>query len=128
MLTNCLHERYQKIVLNEQTFSWELVKSGLPQESVPSPLFILIYINDFPHDLERNCKIFADDDSLFTKVLINISHTILNKDLGLINNWALQWKMQFNPDRNKQPSEPYFSKTFGNQKLPDLTFNKSNVA
>ena len=38
--------------------------------------------------------------------------------------------MQFNPDRNKQAKELYFSEKAGNQKSysPDLTFNKSNVA
>ena len=36
--------------------------------------------------------------------------------------------MQFNSDRNKQAQELYFSKTAGNQKSLDLTFNKSNVA
>ena len=36
--------------------------------------------------------------------------------------------MQFNPDRNKQAQELYFSKKNGNQKSLDLTFNKSNVA
>ena len=36
--------------------------------------------------------------------------------------------MQFNPDRNKQAQELYFSKNAGNQKSLDLTFNKSNVA
>ena len=51
-----------------------------------------------------------------------------NKDLELINNWAFQWKMQFNPDRNKQAQEIYFSKKAGNQKSLDLTFNSSNVA
>ena len=36
--------------------------------------------------------------------------------------------MQFNPDRNNQARELYFSKKAGNQKSLDLTFNKSNVA
>ena len=36
--------------------------------------------------------------------------------------------MQFNPDRNKQAQELYFSEKVGTQKLLDLTFNKSNVA
>ena len=36
--------------------------------------------------------------------------------------------MQFNPDRNKQAQELYFSKKSGNQKSRDVTFNKSNVA
>ena len=58
----------------------------------------------------------------------HVSCATLNKDLELINNWAFQWKMHVNPDRNKQAQELYFSKKPGNQKLLDLTFNKSSVA
>ena len=89
----------------------------------------MIYINDLSDNLESYCKIFADDTSLFYKVFDkHVSRATLNKDLELINNWAFQWKMQFNPDRNKQAQELYFSKKAGNQKSLDLTFNKSNVA
>ena len=129
LLTNYLHERYQRVLLNGQTSSWELVKSGVPQASVLGPLLFLIYINELPNNLKSNCKIFADDNSLFYKVFdIHVSRVTLNKDLELINSWTFQWKMQFNPDRNKQAQELYFSKKAGNQKLLDLTFNKSNVA
>ena len=129
LLTNYLYERYQSVVLNGQISSWELVKSAVPQGSVVGPLFFLIYINDLPDNLESNCKIFADDTSLFYKVFDkHVSRATLNKDLELINNWAFQWKMQFNPDRNKQVQELYFSKKAGNEKSLDLTFNKSNVA
>ena len=118
-----------RVVLNGQISSWELVKSGVPQGSVLDPLFFLIYINDLPDNLESNCKIFADDTSLFYKVFNkHVSRATLNKDLELINNLAFQWKMQFNPDRNKQAQEIYFSTKAGNQKSLDPTFNKSNVA
>ena len=50
---------------SEKEKSWELIKSGLPQGSVLGPLFFLIYINGLPDNLESNCKIFADDTSLF---------------------------------------------------------------
>ena len=33
----------------------------------------------------------------------------LNHDLELINQWAFQWKMAFNPDPNKQANEISFS-------------------
>ena len=93
LLTNYWRERYQRVLLNGQTFSWELVKSGVPQGSALGPIFFLIYINDLPDNLESNCKIFADDTSLFYKVFDkHVSRATLNKDLELINNWAFQWK------------------------------------
>ena len=65
LLTNYLHEQYQGVVLNGQTSSWELVKFGVPQGLVLGLLYILVYINDLPDNLESNYKVFADDTSLF---------------------------------------------------------------
>ena len=108
LLTNNLHERYQRVVLYEETSLWELVKSGVPQESVLGPLFFLICINDLTDNLESNCKISADDTSLFYKVLDkHVSPATLNKEL--INNQAFQWRIKFNPDQNEQANETYIS-------------------
>ena len=57
------------------------------------------------------CKIFTDDTSLFSKVYdIDIFAKQLNSDLEKISKWAFQWKMQFNPDLNKQANEVIFSR------------------
>ena len=54
----------------------------------------LIYINDLPDGITSICKIFADDTSLFTKVLdINESANKLNTDFKKITKWAHHWKM-----------------------------------
>ena len=46
----------------------------------------------------------------FQKVLdVNESTNKLNFDLEKISEWAFQWKMQFNPDPNKQANEVIFS-------------------
>ena len=34
----------------------------------------------------------------------------LNNDLQKVSGWAFQWKIQFNPDPNKQAQEVIFSK------------------
>ena len=39
-----------------------------------------------------------------------ISTSELNDDLQLINNWACQWELSFNPQPNKQAVEILFSK------------------
>ena len=63
------------------------------------------------HDnLTLNPKLYVDDRSLFS--VINGKHSSankLNQDLNIINNWAFQWKMSFNPDHSKQAQEVIFS-------------------
>ena len=84
--------------------------AGVPQDSVLGPLFFLIYINDLVDDLSSEAKLFADDTSLFT-ILYDEAITAdqLNRDLHIISDWAYQWKMQINPDKNKQAAQVIFS-------------------
>ena len=56
-----------------------------------------------------------------------ISATELNHDLDLINKWAFQWKMQFNPDPTKQAIEVLFSSKKSSVNHPNLYFNGSIV-
>ena len=110
LIKNYLHNKEQRVVLNGQTSAWRKIKAAVPQGSVLGPLLFLIYINDLPDGITSICKIFADDTSLFSKVLdVNKSVNELNSDLGRINQWAYQWKMQFNPDPKKQANEVIFS-------------------
>ena len=92
--------------------------SGIPQGSVLGPLLFLIYINDLPDGINSFYKIFADDTSLFSKVYdIHKSTSNLNDDLEKISYWAYQWKMQFNPDPNKQANEVTFSRKTNSNNL-----------
>ena len=129
LLGNYLENREQRVVLNGQTSEWKKINSGVPQGSVLGPLLFLIHINDLPDGLTSMCKIFADDTSLFSKVLdVNESAKTLNIDLEKINQWAFQWKMQFNPDPNKQANQVIFSRKMNNNLsyLP-VKFNGNNI-
>ena len=50
--------------------------------------------------------------------MFSVTHDIitsedkLNNDLAKINNWAFQWKMNFNPDPKKQAQEAIFSRNW----------------
>ena len=83
-----------KVVLNGQTSTWELVKSGVPQEFVIGPLMFLLYImindlqdkwftviNDLQDNIRSTCKTFADDTLFFPMFLI--------KALGKKMNWCM---------------------------------------
>ena len=48
---------------------------------------------------------------LFLKVFDkDKSQRDVSNGLSIISEWTFQWKMQFNPDPNKQANEVYFSK------------------
>ena len=78
--------------------------------------------------LNLNVKLFADDTMLFS--IVNdpvISANELNHDLKVINQWAYQWKMEFNPDPNKQATELLFSCKKNRPNHPPLFFNDTVV-
>ena len=98
------------------------------QGSILGRLFSLIYINDLLDDLTSNPKLFANDTSLFSAVQnINSATTNLNSDLGKISDWAFQWKINFNPDPNKQAQVVIFSRKINKINDPLLLFNKNLV-
>ena len=91
-------------------------------------MFFLIYINDLSNDLTLNPKLFADDTSLISGVQnINSTTTNLNSDLSKISDWAFQWKMNFNPDPNKQAQEVIFSRKISKINHPPLLCNQNLI-
>ena len=128
LIKDYLLNRKQRVVLNGQTSDWADVKAGVPQGSILGPLLFLVYINDLPEGLKNNAKLFADDTSIFSVVNdINVSCNQLNSDLSLINKWAFQWKMLFNPDPNKSATEVVFSHKLKHNIHPPVRFNNLPV-
>ena len=100
----------------------------MPQGSVLGPFFFLIYINDLVDNISSEAKLFANGTSLFTVVYdVDIAANKLNRDLEIISTWAYQWKMQFNPDKNKQAIQVIFSQRKDTPVYPSLFFNRSEV-
>ena len=63
---------------------------------------VFTYINDLATGLSSHTKLFVDDTSLFSVTdYINASANELNNYLAKDNNWAFQWKMNFNIDPSK---------------------------
>ena len=111
-----------------QCSSWADANVGVPQGSILGPLLFLIYINDLSDGLKSECKLFADDTSLFSVVNdINTSASDLNEDLEKIGNWSFKWKMNFNPDPNKQAQEIIFSRKKTASLHPAVYFDNKPV-
>ena len=128
MFSSYLSDRKQRVVLNGMTSDWAPLQSGVPQGSVLGPLLFLIFVNDLEDGIKSQIKFFADDTSLFSIVhdpLISASE--LNHDLAIINEWAKQWKMSFNPDPTKPAEEILFSVKRKSPTHPPLFFNGIEV-
>ena len=124
-----LRDRKQRLVLNGKNSVWRKINSCVPQGSVLGPVLFLIYINDLPDGIMSICKIFADDTSLFSKIIdTKNSQSTLNSDLEIIKNWPYQRKMQFNPDPKKQAKEVIFSRKSNRCIYPPVTFNNNIIA
>ena len=123
-----MSKRKQQVVLNGKYSSWNNIEAGVPQGSILGPLFFQIYINDLSYNLITNPKLFADDTSLFS--IAHDPNTIandLNNDLEKLNDWAYEWKMNFNPEPFKQAQEVFFSKKIKSQNHSCLHFNNNPV-
>jgi len=128
LLENYLKNRKQRVVINGSESDWGDIESGVPQGSVLGPLLFLIYINDLEDGIKSQVKFFADDTSLFSIVHDpSISATELNHDLNVVSQWALQWKMSFNPDPNKQAVQVIFSNKSSEKAHPLIYFNGIEV-
>ena len=83
----------------------------------------MICVNDLPNGPKSECKLFADDTSLFSVAHdLNTSTSDIKNDLKLISDWTFQWKMSFNPDPSKQVQE-IFSRKKMKSSHPSVRFN-----
>ena len=106
------------MLLNGQNSFLKGITSGAPQGSILEPLLLLIYINDQPGGLSSNCKLFADDPSIFSVVHdITISSSELNSDCAKISEWTFILTQRSQLKKQNLKPVPHPSLTFNNNSL-----------
>ena len=95
-LANFLTQRQMRVVIDGQLSSEASVDSGVPQDTVLSPLLFLCNINDLPIAVWSQVCLFADDCLLYREIHSHQDHIILQQDLQQLEIWAGQWGMKFN--------------------------------
>ena len=127
LIIGFLSNRKQQVKLNGKYSSWTNVEVGIPEGSILGPLFFLIYINDLSDNLIINPELFANDTFLFSIVHdSNATANDLNNDVAKMNDWAYQWKTNFNPDPSKQAQE-VLSRKVKSQNYPCLHFDNNPI-
>ena len=98
-LTQFLTTRTQRVVVDGEQSDWVKVRSGVPQGTVLGPLLFLLYINDLPHNIKSQVRLFADDCVMYNTINNdNDSHT-LQQDLHTLTQWQDNWQLKFNLDK-----------------------------
>ena len=98
-ITDFLLGRQQSMVINHSRFSWQPVKSGIPQGSVLGPVLYLIYINTMPGKIASKIYPFADDAKLYRQIEDKSDVTRIHEDLQSLETWSGQSLLSFSNDK-----------------------------
>jgi len=100
-----LCDRRQCVTSGNQTSSWRIVRTGVPQGSVLGPLLFTMYVNDISSVL-RHCKyhMYADDLQLYIHTRpgsLNDAIHKVNEDLDLILTWTRKVGLALNAEKSQ---------------------------
>ena len=95
-LTCFVTKRTQPVALEEIKSEEVIVKSGVPQGTVLSPLLFLVFINDIHENVSSQLHLFADDCILYSEVINIEDCNNLQRDVSSICDWESEWQLEFN--------------------------------
>ena len=102
-LMNYLSGREQCVTIGNAKSSVKQVLSGVPQGSILGPILFVLFINDMPEGLSSGTELalYADDTKIWRTIHSELDHELLQKDVTYLNNWAINNKMNFHPQKCK---------------------------
>ena len=98
-ISSFLKGRRQRVVLDGVMSSEVPVVSGVPQGSVLGPILFLAYINDLPHGLSSDIRLFADDTVICREIKSDADGVALQEDLERLEAWSRKWLLKFHPNK-----------------------------
>jgi len=104
-LTDYLHDRSLKVVLNGRSSGVKSINAGVPQGSILGPLLFLIFIDDISDNLNNQSILYADDSTIMafikSKGERKTAAESLNHDLKETEIWADTWNVLFGAEKCK---------------------------
>ena len=71
----------------------------MPQGTVLGPLLFLAFINDLPHHVHSQIRLFADDCLLYRPICDVSDSVALQRDLSPLESWSETWGLRFNAQK-----------------------------
>jgi len=103
-----LSPRQQYVTFNQVCSFLNPISIGVPQSSILSPLFFIIYVNDLSNATTSNLRLYADDTC---QILSNTSpsdvEAVCNSELKNLHNWCNANMLQINPQKQNILISPY---------------------
>ena len=97
LFSTFLHNRMQCTKIGAFKSSYKRISSGVPQDSVISPLLFLTDINDITKASSFHTTLYADDINLhMSNSSFNVLRTTVNLELCKIDHWLRANKLSLN--------------------------------
>ena len=123
-----LHNRKQRVKVNDAISNLADVTYGVPQGSILGPLFFIMYVNDVIMSFDRdspNIILYADDTVIYyAHEQLKILEEKLTLGLNKLSDWCKQNKLTINFDKTKYE---IFSPKFVRNTTPTIVI-KTRVA
>ena len=72
------------------------VTSGVPQGSVITPIMFQIYVKDMQYGVTSYMNLFSNYVKLLRVIESQNDCQQLQRDIDMIHEWSLKWKLEFN--------------------------------
>jgi ribonuclease HI len=97
-----LWDRQARVRIGSRRSRYRVFREGLPQGSVLSPFFFLVYINDLTHLLpdDVSVSLFADDVAVWASASTTAEASAkVQRALDRIETWADEWRMEISAEK-----------------------------
>jgi len=130
LMASYLHERMQRVKVDNNFSEYRLIRSGVPQGSILGPLLFSLFINDLL-ELPLNSRIhgYADDIQLYLGRRTGLTEDLcsrMNEDLALVHNWSLENGLVLNV--SKSFTIPISKSACDFNELPSLFIGDSTIS